>query len=255
MQRTQQYTRVFILCAGDGSRWNNYLGIPKQLIQFNCESLLARAARMLGEEGIDDFICVSNDRRLQLPGIVHFHPEKHNCLAETILATRHLWTSRTIFLLGDVYFTRRSVNSISRYRGELGVFGRPWASKLIDCTHGELFAMSFSAEAAAFVTRAAEEVARLVVHGARGNLWDVYHTLSDLPLNSGRAESRIFQIVDDITNDFDRPSDYILRGSTYEAFASSRTLEKVFYAARLAGRYPAHILARRPVAISALRRI
>jgi choline kinase len=44
---SSEHPSVFILCAGRAERWNNYLGIPKQLIAFNNESLLDRTIRLI----------------------------------------------------------------------------------------------------------------------------------------------------------------------------------------------------------------
>jgi choline kinase len=54
-------SRVFILCAGDGARWRNYLGVPKQLISIEGETLLERTMRLLHAHNLTDIVIVTYD--------------------------------------------------------------------------------------------------------------------------------------------------------------------------------------------------
>jgi len=40
---------VLILCAGDGVRWNNYLGVPKQLAPLGGVPVLQRSTQLVQE--------------------------------------------------------------------------------------------------------------------------------------------------------------------------------------------------------------
>ena len=44
--------KVFILADGEGSRWGNYKGVPKQLLKIDGETLLHRMIRLCRENGI-----------------------------------------------------------------------------------------------------------------------------------------------------------------------------------------------------------
>ena len=46
--------KVYILADGEGLRWNNWGGVPKQLLKVNGETLLDRMIRLYKENGIDD---------------------------------------------------------------------------------------------------------------------------------------------------------------------------------------------------------
>lgn len=48
--------KYVIMAAGEGKRWNNFLGVPKHLIEINGETLLERTTRLLKENGVDDFV-------------------------------------------------------------------------------------------------------------------------------------------------------------------------------------------------------
>lgn len=52
--------KYYILANGEGTRWCNYMGVPKQLIEIDGETILHRMIRLLRQEGVakdDIFIC------------------------------------------------------------------------------------------------------------------------------------------------------------------------------------------------------
>lgn len=247
--RTEYQSHAIILCAGDGRRWGDHLGIPKQLLSFNDESLLERMSRFLKANGVYNIACVTNDPRIQQFGVASLAPMRSACLAETLLSTQSTWNGRTIIILGDIYFTPSALRRICSEKAWLKVFGRPWGSRLVNCNHGELFALSFNEDAHSIVIAAATEVVRLYGLGARGNLWDIYHTIANVPYNSGDAESEFFSIVDDFTNDFDTPKDYEIRRSLYQHASSNSLISKIIILFHLALFYPAHFRQRRPVPV------
>lgn len=50
--------RAYILADGEGTRWNNWGGVPKQLIKINDETILDRMCRLLHKNGIEDIYIV-----------------------------------------------------------------------------------------------------------------------------------------------------------------------------------------------------
>lgn len=252
---TSNERRAFILCAGDGSRWNNYLGVPKQLISFNGESLLDRTVRLLRNNGIYDIVCVARDPKISTSNMPTFFPDRYGCLSETVRSTSPRWTAQTIILLGDVFFTRRAIQRICTSDRRIMVFGRPWASHLVHCNHGELFAMCFSNTDYHHILRATQAVCELALTGARGNLWDIYHTLANIPYNSGRSESRFFTVIDDITNDFDCPRDYCRRSSIYISATSSSRIQRLKLGLELGERWPRHLASRQAVAMDTVENV
>ena len=65
--------RFVIMADGQGTRWNNYMGIPKHLIEIDGEPIIARTVRLLNEiakeRGEDaDVIITSHDARYDFPG-------------------------------------------------------------------------------------------------------------------------------------------------------------------------------------------
>ena len=52
--------KYYILANGEGTRWGNYMGVPKQLIEIDGETILHRMIRLLHQQGVnkeDIFIC------------------------------------------------------------------------------------------------------------------------------------------------------------------------------------------------------
>ena len=49
----RQAMKYYILANGEGTRWHNYKGVPKQLIEIDGETILHRMIRLLREEGVD----------------------------------------------------------------------------------------------------------------------------------------------------------------------------------------------------------
>lgn len=101
--------KALILCAGNGSRWGEYLGVPKQLITINNETLLDRTVRLLNKNGNNNIEIVFNDHRVMLNHCAFYRPSKSQWIVETLLSTRDLWKGQTIILLGDVFYTERAI--------------------------------------------------------------------------------------------------------------------------------------------------
>jgi hypothetical protein len=243
--------RVVILCAGDGRRWGDYLGVPKQLIPFQGEPLLSRTVRQLRKAGYTRApICVSRDPRLHVEGVEPYYPARHRWTAETLAATSGLWARRTTVLLGDVFFTSHALRRIVGTQKPLVFFGRPWPSAYTLSDHGELFALSFDEAHAKSVIRACSQVIQATQRDAWGNLWDVYHALAGIRLGSSGTERKMFEVIDDLTNDFDTPETYHRCKLRYERATSSSAWNRYLLKGRLCVAYPHHIALRaamRPV--------
>ena len=52
--------KVLILADGDGKRWGNYKGVPKQLLKIDGETLLDRMIRQCRENGADDITIIGD---------------------------------------------------------------------------------------------------------------------------------------------------------------------------------------------------
>ena len=200
--------RVFILCAGESSRWANYLGVPKQLISFNRESLLARMVRLLREKGYNDIVVVSNDTRLRVDGCSFFQPSGYRWTVETLLSTSVLWASKNLVLLGDVYYTQQAINTIARSDECIRIYGRPRPNLFNLSLDGEIFAASFGDANKEKVITHAKFVCKDAEKGGRGKLWELYRSLAGFSLKEHRTENKVFTAIYDLTDDFDLPSEH-----------------------------------------------
>ncbi len=234
--------RVLLLCAGKGDRWKNHLGVPKQLIEFHGEPILHRTVRLLRFNGVKDILCVTRDPKLHAPSTVMFKPHACRWTVETIASTQTLWSERTVILLGDVYFTHRAIQKIISFKGDIAIFGRASPSVYTACGHRELFAISFNAVGTKSVKKAINTTLKAVKSGAWGNLWDIYHSIAGLPLDSGCVEPLLFRSIDDLTNDFDTPMNYKRSAHRYWLTTSPRIIDRLLIRLWLAAITPFHLL-------------
>ena len=212
--------RCFILAAGDGVRWGEYLGVPKQLLKIRGETLLDRICRILHAHDIADVCVVTTDRRL-LNGVrPHVHPVRRGTICDTILSCERHWGGRNIFLLGDVFYSPSVIDAMVREEAPIRFFGRPWPCRITRCAHGEIFGLTFSHSECNTVIDALEEVNMCNEHTLPRNLWNVYHTIIEAQRNSKAFETKLLKVVDDYTNDFDVPADYHRQIKIYERLSS-----------------------------------
>lgn len=231
---------VFILCAGDGARWNDHLGIPKQLITFGNERLIDRTARLVSSHGNSDLCCVTQDSRISITPYKSLFVSPTESVTETILKTSTQWSDRNIFLLGDVFYSEHALALILQCKRSLAFFGRPWPSAFVNCGHGEMFGLSFTAGAAEVVQDLlASALSRRAETEAR--LWSLYQLAGGLPLRSSQYLPELLVPIDDYTNDIDTPVDYRRRGRLYERI-SSRGEQAMALRLRTMAILPAHTL-------------
>lgn len=95
--------RYVIMANGSGKRWADYLGIPKQLLVVEGETLLARLARQLRELGCEEVVISASDPRLEVPGIRRHSPLRNEIELDRFVP--ELIVSRTCFLYGDTFYT------------------------------------------------------------------------------------------------------------------------------------------------------
>lgn len=236
-------TTIFVLCAGSGDRWNDHLGVPKQLVTFGGVSLLERTARQIQTITNASAFCVTRDVRICHPSYTTLLLPPNQALAETICATAPYWSRRNIFLLGDVFYSDRALHVILNAPDDLQFFGRPWPSAYVACGHGEMFGAAFTVDGAKRMFRAAAEAIAARRGGAPGNLWNIYQLVAGLSLGSSKRVSTLLQAIDDYTNDIDSPADYERRRLLYEQIASGR-LSRSSRVARHIANWPRHSIGR-----------
>lgn len=218
--------RAFILCAGDGKRWDNYLGLKKQLIIFNKETLIERTVRILNQYSINDIFIVTKCSSIDSVHCSRIAPKEYSCIAETLLSSSSAWGMSNIVLLGDVFYTNKAIAKIVHPMNAIQFYGRPWPSRYTNCVHGEIFGFSFKESFRKELTKHLSLVANYHKRGGLGNLWNIYQSIIDAPFNSKVRENSIFKIIDDFTEDFDTPNDYQRYSSKCNLYASCKPWQR-----------------------------
>lgn len=102
--------RWFILANGEGTRWGNYLGVDKQLITFNNETLLQRMVRILKENGQDDIWIIG---KYEVEGAKNYIPNFTSRIPKYEIM-KELWEGidKFVLLYGDCYYTDEIIKDI-----------------------------------------------------------------------------------------------------------------------------------------------
>jgi len=170
------FPKALILSAGTGSRWDG--PESKQLARVDGETLLHRTVRLLRERGVDDVSIVSWDPAHSLPRTTTVFSPPSERIVDTMDDVRAHFSDDTLLLLGDVFYTRGSIERMLRSRTPLAFFGRDHGSIILTgCQWAEIFAVRFAGTGVAeFERRLATAVAN---HENRGKLWDVHGAGAD----------------------------------------------------------------------------
>lgn len=102
--------KYYILANGEGTRWKNYMGVPKQLIEIEGETILHRMIRLLRESGVPKeniFICGPFEDAEAMT-IITKSPTKREVFEEI----PNLAQSPFTILYGDCYYTADIIHDI-----------------------------------------------------------------------------------------------------------------------------------------------
>lgn len=214
-------TVVFILCAGNGDRWGQHLGIPKQMVCFGEESLLERTVRLVFSQDDLQVYCVTSDPRIRVPNVALISISPTRSIAETIVSVSDKYHDRNIFLLGDVFYSEQAISRILVNKGSITFFGRPWPSAFVNCGHGEMFGLSFTKQKAAMIRNIVSDSLTIEQGVIDANIWKLYQICAGLPKGSSGLCPEFLTTIDDYTNDIDTPIDYERRKNLYDFISSN----------------------------------
>jgi hypothetical protein len=209
--------KAIIICAGEATRWADYLGTKKHLIEIDNEKIVHRTARLLKKHGVSDISIVTKeyDERYDTPystqEVVKVDYET-NADADKFLSSKHLWNKqgRTIVLYGDCYFTEDAIKKIVNYENEdWTLFCRPHPSEITGSRYGECFAQSFYPKDIERHENALKKIAQYHKEGVirRCGGWEHYRAMVGTPLFEHKMTTN-WELIDDFTDDFDYPEDY-----------------------------------------------
>lgn len=196
--------KYIIMAAGEGKRWNNYLGIPKHLIKINGETLLGRTTRLLKENGIYDYIITTDDERYKEYGKT-MKQSYNDCEIDRFEKVEE----SVCYLYGDVYYTEEAIKTITETKTKDILF---FGSMV------EIFAIKVKDRSTFYQHK--ERIKKLYQKGKieRCIGWEIYRSLNNIPLTEHQLKKR-YVIIEDDTDDIDYPSEY-------EEFIKKRSVNK-----------------------------
>ena len=193
--------KYVIMAAGKGTRWNNYLGIPKHLAIVDGETLLARTTRLLKENYISDFVITCHDARYAQYGPIA-KQTKTECELDRFEET--FLNEPVCYLYGDVYYTEDAIKTIiNTDTDDVLFFGGDW----------EIFAIKV--KNTKHFLEEKQKVKDLYLRGEINRCigWEIYRSLHNLLIGNEYDYSRhiitddYIKILDE-TFDFDTPEEY-----------------------------------------------
>jgi hypothetical protein len=152
---------------------------------------------------------------------------------ETLSCTKEKWSANNIILLGDVFYSKNAIKVITRPRKDLKFYGKVGRSKFGRSPYGEIYGFTFTNAAAERLTPIIDQACELASNGLRCNLWDLYHTITSLPYNSGKIDNKSFHIISDHTDDFDKPEEYEYGKSIYNTISGPFSINKFLFQVKL----------------------
>jgi len=196
----EETKKAIVLAAGSGTRWGNYLGVPKQMIEIDGELLLLRTIRQLRARGFEVLVTV--------PKIGYFGdiPAKEIVGVDDIEIDKFINAKDhvgAIFFWGDTYFTDEAMDKITKSKYDFRFFGRKRGSITTGKNYGEIFAVKTNE----MLFRKAEELRKMAPKLKRCATWELYRLICGYPLDKHIIEKH-FTNIDDLTDDFDYPKDY-----------------------------------------------
>ncbi len=197
--------KAVIMCAGSSSRWGHYLGVPKQLISIDGETLLHRTIRLLKENQLND-IYVTVPKIGQF-GKINANEKEGTSKTELDKFLNAKEFSGAIFLWGDCYFSENAIKIICQNEHDLMFFGRRQGSTFTGKRYGELFAVKTND----LFFKYAIELNKHRHEMRRCASWELYTYIVEdkIPMNRiVDTPIKYFTEINDMTDDFDYPRDY-----------------------------------------------
>lgn len=194
--------KIFILAAGDASRWD---GGVKQLSMVRGETVLQRMINMIKKfQGARrNYHILTHRREIKnayarcvVPSALIQKSNPHKLL-ETVLASSYLWREdgEVCFLMGDVIFTEKTFLQIVKPLDRNFQFYGSW---------DEHFAFRFQSTKYEQVQKACADITQKEL----GTTWQLYRSLMGMPLDQNWYDHWHRTLVQDKTDDIDYPEDY-----------------------------------------------
>ena len=216
--------KYLIMCGGHYKKW----GIPRQLIPFEGEPIVARTIRLLREAGVDDISITSDNpvfREFGVPMLTHdnyYIARKYNDMDGYWCNCFYPTDEPTCYLMGDVIFSPEAIRTIVDYQtDDIMLFGskppfapeypkpyiEPFAFKVADTGH---------LKAACYEVKRMDQ---LHMFHRKPIAWETWNVICDGDPNEIDYSSYV--AINDYTCDIDNPEEIM----GYEVEVNERGME------------------------------
>lgn len=218
--------RVIIPCDGDADRWNNYRNTPKQLIYLEGQTLLERTISLCRKHGVEDIWVIASDNKPKIQKVAEdmgasiAEAVRHECPVgiDKVMSSAWLWDGLQVTVLfGDVFFTEEAMDTIIKGKRETPItfYGRMHPSEITGKRGTEVYGLRVEPEGYQMLKAHCEYIRWSIQAGYIDWRKDVIQTvLASIHHHSYEKEgcdsSEWLETIDDWTEDFDRPKDYIV---------------------------------------------
>ena len=223
-----QPSLVIVMAAGKQTRWGNAYGTSKHLIPIDGEPLLRRTLRLLRQNlSVPIWVIIPDDPRYytiadtisRCQTYIIQNPLDYD--AHKFMSSIQLWHNKNhpLFVYGDCFFTEVAVATICQPTDNWLLYARPHASTITGGGCGECFAYSVPRQYLSLFQTKAEWITGLQALGRypRSGGWELYRAMTDQTLSpTVPATTENMWVIDDLTEDFDYPSDYAIWAERYQ---------------------------------------
>ena len=200
---------IIIMAHGNQERWFEKYDAPfiaKHLLPVRKQPLLKRTIDLFAPHGdVTVFAWDWYTSYIDYPCST-IHPVKS--LLNGILQTRGSWEDKTVFLLGDVLFSKQAVSDIVKI-DELKFFGRPGPNRVSGKAASELFGFTMMRgdwdqviEYCEFIIVKQKKLKCLP------KLWALYRLCCGNECHQDIIDLKLLEVIDDYTDDIDSPQAY-----------------------------------------------
>lgn len=213
-----------IIAAGEGSRWGDYLGTPKHLVDIDGEPLLNRTVRQLVNHLPRVWVVARNDHRYREHVGDTYTVDPSSSDMDKFYSGRAVWEGHTLIVYGDTYFTDEAIATICGPTHDWHLYCRPHGSAITGSPYGECFAYSLPRHTQGRFLDGVIHVAGMHELGQtpRAGGWELYRVLLGQNLTD-HVMGTNHTVIDDFTEDFDTPADYDLWSYRRSLFAGPHT--------------------------------
>ncbi len=191
--------RFVIMADGKGTRWDNYMGIPKHLAEVDGEPILGRTVRLLNEMtgGKAEVIVTSHDERYEFEGCTRHEPLDNKLEIDRF--TRELITDDTCFLYGDTYYTEEALSAIINMEtDDILFFGNIKSIVAVKIKDSRIFEQHVQRVKDLYLAGKIEKCVG----------WQVYQSITGQEFSNKAVPAEKFILLAKETTDFNTPEEY-----------------------------------------------